>query len=49
MESLDKFLSGFYKSDRINGAEEAVGVYAAPTGSVSASGELLLPLGYGVA
>lgn len=49
MESLDKFLSGFHKSDGINGAEEAVGVYASPTGSVSASGELLLPLGCDVA
>lgn len=48
MDSLHKFLNGFYKSDRINGPEETIGKYMSPTGSINAGDEFLLQVEYDV-
>lgn len=45
VDGSDKFVNGFYKSDRINGPEEAVGTDVSPPGSVSTRDGFLLPAG----
>lgn len=47
MDCLHKCLNGFYKSDRINGPEEAIGIYTSLMGTINAD-DFLLQVEYDV-